>query len=148
MLDEAFFIPEKLIRRPPGGQIKGVQALHTPWSLSATLPLNHLSKTPHHVLLSWYTSSEGTSPLCVPLPGKAIKLFFSTSPKTLSPRFNSALVHKGPVFVVTTRVCWLFDHLMNTSPSNKVTTDKTPVTAMLPEGLLGLLSRPYLWYRI
>ena len=24
------FIPEKLIRRPPGGQIKGVQALHTP----------------------------------------------------------------------------------------------------------------------
>ena len=35
------------------------------------------------------------SPLCSPLPGKARKLFFSTSPKTLSPRFNSALVHRG-----------------------------------------------------
>ena len=29
------------------GQIKGMQALHTPWSLSATLPLNHCCKTPH-----------------------------------------------------------------------------------------------------
>ena len=33
--------------------------------------------------------------LCPPLPGKAIELFFSTSPKTLSPRFNSALVPRG-----------------------------------------------------
>ena len=29
-----------------------------------------------------YTVFEGINPLCSPLPGKAIKLFFSTSPKT------------------------------------------------------------------
>ena len=32
------------------------------------------------------------------MPGKAIKLFFSTLPKTLSPRFNLALVHRVCVF--------------------------------------------------
>ena len=31
------------------GQIKGRQALHTPWSLSATPPLNHCYKTPHQI---------------------------------------------------------------------------------------------------
>ena len=31
---------------------------------------------------------------CPRLPGKAIKLFFSTSPKTLSPRFNSVSGHR------------------------------------------------------
>ena len=31
----------------------------------------------------------GRSLLCLPLPGKATKLFFSTSPQTLSPRFDS-----------------------------------------------------------
>ena len=30
-----------------------------------------------------------------PLPGKAIKLSFSTSPKTLSMRFSSAPVYRG-----------------------------------------------------
>ena len=37
---------------------------------------------------------KGRSPLCPPLLGKAIKLFFSTSPKTLSLRFDSALVYR------------------------------------------------------
>ena len=32
-----------------------------------------------------------------PLPGQAVKLFFSTSPRTLSPRFYSALVKRGRV---------------------------------------------------
>ena len=54
------------------GQIKGVQALHTPWSLSATPPLNLHYKTPHQIPLGWDTVFEGTSSLCPPLPGKAI----------------------------------------------------------------------------
>ena len=41
------------------------------------------------------------SPLCSPLLGQAIKLFFSTSPKTLSLKFNSAPVHRGQVFNIT-----------------------------------------------
>ena len=46
-------------------------------------------------------SFEDMSLLCPPLPGKAIKLFFSTSPQTLSLRFNSALLHRGRVFGIT-----------------------------------------------
>ena len=37
---------------------------------------------------------EGISLLCPPLPGKAVKLSFSTSPKTLSLRFDLASVHR------------------------------------------------------
>ena len=40
-------------------------------------------------------SFEGISPLWSPLPDKAIKLFFSTLPKTLSLRFNSVPVYRG-----------------------------------------------------
>ena len=36
---------------------------------------------------------EGHELLCPPLPGKAINLAFSTSPKTLLPRFDLAQVH-------------------------------------------------------
>ena len=50
-------------------------------------PLNHYYKTsPGGVGTD---SLEGLSSLWPPLPGKAMKLFFSTSPKTLSQRFNS-----------------------------------------------------------
>ena len=67
------------------GQIKGMQGLHTPRSLSATPPLSHCYKTPHQILPSvGHTVLKGMSPLCPPLPGKAVKLFFSTSPKTVS----------------------------------------------------------------
>ena len=38
---------------------------------------------------------KGRSPLCPPLPDKAIKLFFSTSPQTPCPRFNLASVQRG-----------------------------------------------------
>ena len=34
------------------------------------------------------------SPLCPPLPGKAIKLSFFISPKTLSPRFDLEPVYR------------------------------------------------------
>ena len=41
------------------------------------------------------THSFGGRSLLGPLPGKATKLFFSTSPKPLSPRFNLVPVHRG-----------------------------------------------------
>ena len=49
---------------------------------------------------SWvgHTGFVGMSLLCPPLPDKAMKLFFSTSPKTLPLRFNLTLVHRGQVF--------------------------------------------------
>ena len=40
-------------------------------------------------------SFEGISPLGPPLPGRAIKLFFSTSPKTLPLKFNSVSGYRG-----------------------------------------------------
>ena len=43
-------------------------------------------------------SFQGRSPLCAPLTGKAIKLFFATSPNTLSLRFTLAAVHRGQAF--------------------------------------------------
>ena len=88
------------------GQIKGVQALHTTWSLSAAPPLNHCYKTPHQIPLCWDTVLRSTSPLCPPLPGKTIKLFFSTSPRTLSLRFDSAPVHRGRVFDISVKKSW------------------------------------------
>ena len=48
--------------------------------------LNHYQKTPY--CLKGEHSFEGISLLWPPLPGKAIKLFFSMLPKTLTLRFN------------------------------------------------------------
>ena len=60
-----------------------------------TTSSNHYYKTPHSPLQVGTHSFEGISPLWPPLPGKAIKLFFSTSPKTLSSRFNSVSGYRG-----------------------------------------------------
>ena len=49
---------------------------------------------PHSALEVGAHSLEAVTPLWPPLPGKAIKLFFSTSPTTLSLRFNSGHVHR------------------------------------------------------
>ena len=51
-------------------------------------------KTPHYHFQG-QDSFQGISPLWPPLPGKAIKLFFSTSPKLLSPRSNSLSGYRG-----------------------------------------------------
>ena len=69
--------------------IQGVQALHTPRSLSATLPLN-----------SAISSQVGIQSFSVhpPLPGRAIELLFSTSSRTLFLRFDLTSVHRGQVF--------------------------------------------------
>ena len=39
------------------------------------------------------------SPLCLPLPGKAIKLFFSTWLKTLTLRFDLELLHRDVILI-------------------------------------------------
>ena len=60
-----------------------------------TPSLNHYYKTPHYPLQVGTHSFEGISLLWPPLPGKAIKLFFSASPKTLSLRFNLVSGSRG-----------------------------------------------------
>ena len=61
--------------------------------------LNHYYKTSHYPLEVRTHSFEGISPLWPPLPGQAVKLFFSTSPKTLSPRINSVLGYRGQIWL-------------------------------------------------
>ena len=82
----------------PWGQIKGVQALHTPQSYQQPRPSTTAIKLLTKFSQVGHTVLRGVSPLCPPLPGKAIKLFFSSSPKTLSARFDLALVPRGRVF--------------------------------------------------
>ena len=75
--------PNKLIRRLPEARLKkcrscthhGPYQQSCPWSIAIKL----LAKSP-----GVGTSFWGMSTLCPPLPGKAIKLLFSLSPKTLS----------------------------------------------------------------
>ena len=69
--------------------------------LSASAPLKYCYKVPHQILLGWDTIFKGRSQLYPPLPGIAIKLLFSASPRTLSPKFNLAPVHRGQVFSIT-----------------------------------------------
>ena len=78
--------------------------------------LNHNCKSPHYPLQVGTHSSEGIRPLQPPLPGKAIKLFFSTSPKTLSLIFNSVSGQRGQIqlqnwpylFSFSFWLCWAF----------------------------------------
>ena len=60
---------------------------------------------------------EGMSLLCPSLPGKAIKLSFSTSPKTMCPKFNLAPMYReaellASVIVVETFLYWLLYNLV------------------------------------
>ena len=48
-------------------------------------------------LLTTHSRFEGVSPLWSPLPGKIIKLFLSTSPNTVSLRFNPALFYRDQI---------------------------------------------------
>ena len=85
-------------RETTWGQSKGVQTQHTPWSLSASVSLNHHYKTAHQIPLGWNTECWRLCPLWPSLPGKEIKLFFSTLPKSLSPRFDLATSVQRPRF--------------------------------------------------
>ena len=102
-----FFIPEK----NPWGQITETRAAHQEATCSqfkVCRPCTH--PDPCQQILLWTIARKlltnippgwntwflrGMSLLCSPLPGKAIKLFLSTSPKTLSLWFNLVLVHRG-----------------------------------------------------
>ena len=59
--------------------------------------LNQDYNTPHYLLQGRTHSSADFNPLWPSLPGKAIKLFFPTSPKTLSLRFNSVSWYRGQI---------------------------------------------------
>ena len=78
---------------PPTNR-KKVRKLITP-------SLNHDYKTSHYPL-QVQTHFEGISPLWSSLPGKARKWFFSTSPRTLSLRFNLVSEYRGWI--------WLHSH--------------------------------------
>lgn len=76
------------------GQIKGVQALHTPNAYQKLHPWTIIIET-HSLFSGWGTQFWGMNPLHPPLAGKGIQLVFSTSPKTLSP---DSLLHQRPSF--------------------------------------------------
>ena len=79
-----------LLISPPTHQKNTLKNVHK----LITLSWNLNYKT-YHPLQAGTHSSEGMSPLWPPLPGKAVKLFFSTSPKLLSLRFNSVSGYRG-----------------------------------------------------
>ena len=60
---------------------------------------NHYYKTSHYPLQVRTHSFEAKNLLWPPVLGEAIKLFFSTSPKTLSPRFNSVSGYRGWIWL-------------------------------------------------
>ena len=71
------------------GQIKRMQALYTPWSLSATLLLNQRYKTPHQIpppTPPWDPHFfEGTSLQCPPFAWQSnISTVFNSYPKLYS----------------------------------------------------------------
>ena len=51
-------------------------------------------KTCHYLPQVGTLGFEGINLLCLPLPGKAIKLSFSTAPKTLYPRRDLAQLYR------------------------------------------------------
>ena len=73
----------------------------SPPILSETPPLNHCCKPLIKSSGLGHIVFESSSPQWPPLPGKAIKLLFPTSPKTLSLRFDLAPVHRETELLVT-----------------------------------------------
>ena len=61
----------------------------------------HYYKASHQIPQVGAHHFEDLNPLYLSLPDKAIDLFFSTSPKTLSPSSDSTLVHRGQAFGIT-----------------------------------------------
>ena len=95
--------PEKLAEN------KILTAWHPAHSLilSTKPPWNHSYKRPHQVLPGWDTQfSRGGAPCVLPVPGKAIKLLFSTSLKSLSLRFDLALVYRGHPLRISSSKLW------------------------------------------
>ena len=73
-------------------------------SMNWSRPLwNHFYKTPHSPLQVGTHNFKGIRLWCLPLPGKAIKLFFSTSPQTLSLRFSLESGYRGKISATQVR---------------------------------------------
>ena len=90
------WLPQEAHQETTWSQITRLQAQHilipSSSALEPLLEINH--KSPQVRTHSF----EGDEPTVSPLPGKAIQLFSPTLPKTLSPRFTSAPVHRDQVF--------------------------------------------------
>ena len=65
----------ELIRGTPAARLKD-RRTHTHPILVKTLPLNHCYETPHQIPATLGHSVESISSLCLPLPGKPVKLVF------------------------------------------------------------------------
>ena len=106
------------VRKLPEARLKGPENLAknkilTAWHpahsliLSTNPPWNHSDKRPHQVPPGWDTHFSRAGASCVlPVPGKAIKLLFSTSRKTLSLRFDLALVYRGHPLGISSSKLW------------------------------------------
>ena len=103
--------------------------------------LNHCHETPRQILPGWDTQFLKAGVPCVPtLPSKTIRLFFSILPKTLSPRFNLAPVHRGQVFSIKTarKYCGLLQRERQTRKENsslKNRTWKSPLYSLTERSL-------------
>ena len=100
--------------RPPEARSKEYRICTHPDPLSATLSLNHCYKAPHQIpsYPSWDTQFLRIQACCFSfcLESNKVILSMNTSPKTLSLRFNSALVHRGQVFSISFSHIYFFSH--------------------------------------
>ena len=60
--------------------------------------LSRCYKTSHQIPLGGYTQFSRAGATVFPFAWQSIKLFFSTSSKTLSPKFDLTMVHRGQAF--------------------------------------------------
>ena len=89
-----------LLTSPPINQ-KNAHKLITPFLNHEVLWTRNSYRTSHFPLQVGTCSLEDISLLWPPLPGKAIKLFLSTSPQTLSLRYDSVLEYRGGIQLYT-----------------------------------------------
>lgn len=87
--------------RPDDLWIEGIQVLQIPWFSSVRLPVKRCYQTPRQIpppnLGLGHPVWRVLDSCGPPWPGRAIKLFFSTSSQPLSLGFNFASVHRGQV---------------------------------------------------
>ena len=80
------------------------------------LSLNSYYKNSHGLSQMGTRGSESMSPLWPPLPGKAMKLSFSTSPKTVSKISRGTRIQRNRVFSISL-LYLLFDILLDPGPA-------------------------------
>lgn len=96
--------PQKPIRRPPGARLKECRPCRT-LVLFSNLALELLLKTLCQTnSLGGDRGFLGRNHLWPPLPGRAIRPFFSASPKTLISEIQSGIGAQSPTFSINTPV--------------------------------------------